>query len=260
MKTYSGYTTVTEDTLQNFYLEQDINPFTENQYVICENGDVLRYSHGELVGLEYNIDNFKPLNQEQKMAFDLLENREVPIKALVGIAGSGKTIMALKFGLKKLKNKEVRKIIIVRQPSPVGESVGHIKGTKETKLEAWFKPIQDNGGKGWTSSIEFEIPAYMQGRSLDDTFIIVDEAQLLTDDQVEMLGSRVGKGSEIVFCGDYDQVFNNKYKGSKNGLVKMIDLMAGYTLFGIVKLIKSERSPVAELFATIFRKAKENNE
>lgn len=257
---YSGYIQVSDEQLARFYEGKDLEKLLINQYVVAENNQaILRFDGEKLNSLHLpKFKEFKPQNEEQKMAFDLMANKDVPIKTLIGIAGSGKTKLGLTFGLKALEKGDVNKLFIVRQPSPVGEEIGFLKGTKEEKLQAWFKPVLDNleGGEFQLQQmiqrglIEFEAPAFMQGRDLQSTFVVVDEAQLLTPEQVKMLGSRIGHGSTIVFAGDYEQVFNKKYSGDRNGLIKMVDVLAGHPLFGVVHMTKSVRGPVAELFAT----------
>lgn len=255
---YSGYSHVTNDQFEKFYAG-DFSDLLINQYVVAEDGQIKRFDGKNLVHLNLpEVKGFKPKNSEQKMAFDMMTNDEIPIKCLIGIAGSGKTKLGLNFGMKALKEGKVKKLFIVRQPSPVGEEIGFLKGTKDEKLAAWFKPVLDNmddGGWGLdamitSGQIEFEAPSFMQGRDLQETFVLVDEAQLLTVEQVKMLGSRVGHGSTIVFAGDYDQVFNKKYAGDKNGLLKMVDTFKGCPEFGVVHMTQSVRGRVAELFAT----------
>lgn len=255
---YSGYSIVTNEQFEKFYTG-DYSDLLINQYVISEKGQIMRFNGEQLVHLNLpEVKGFSPKNSEQKMAFDMMINDDIPIKTLIGIAGSGKTKLGLNFGMKALKEGKVKKLFIVRQPSPVGEEIGFLKGTKDEKLAAWFKPVLDNmddGGWGLenmisSGQIEFEAPSFMQGRDLQETFILVDEAQLLTVEQVKMLGSRVGHGSTIVFAGDYEQVFNKKYAGDKNGLVKMVETFAGTPEFGVVHMTQSVRGRVAELFAT----------
>jgi predicted ribonuclease YlaK len=251
---------ISEEKLAQYYEGKTLQGLITNQYLYTENKEtILRFDGEKLTSLHLpKFKEFKPQNEEQKMAFDLMANRDIPIKVLIGIAGSGKTKMGLTFGLKALEKGDAKKLFIVRQPSPVGEEIGFLKGTKDEKLQAWFKPILDNleGGEFQLQQmiqrgmIEFEAPAFMQGRDLQETYVVVDEAQLLTTEQVKMLGSRIGHGSTIVFAGDYEQVFNKKYSGEKNGLIKMVDTLAGNPLFGVVHMVKSVRGPVAELFAT----------
>lgn len=267
---YSGYKQVTDEELAK-YFQGDHTDLIVNQYVFTEQEGKIYVYNGERLEEVYlekpkdkkdlfqpkKKDMFLPRNFEQKMAFHLMNNDKVPIKTLIGVAGAGKTKLGLNFGLQALDTGKVKKLFIVRQPSPVGEEIGFLKGTKDEKLAAWFNPIFDNMDDAWSiqeriarKEIEFEAPSFMQGRDLQETFVLIDEAQLLTVEQVKMLGSRIGEGSTIVFAGDYDQVFNKKYAGDKNGLLKLVETFAGVPEFGVVHMTKSVRGRVAELFAT----------
>jgi predicted ribonuclease YlaK len=206
-------------------------------------------------------DIFKPLNLEQECYFDLLNDDTIPIKVCTGIAGSGKTKSALKFGFHKINSKDslIEKIMIIRNPVSVGEEVGFFKGDKNEKLACWNNPARDNLENESMLSfedmvarglIEMEIPATMQGRDLKNTWIIVDECQQMTYEQVKMIGSRVAYGSQIIFIGDLDQTFLKKYKDN-NGLEKLYNLR-GHQLVGVVDLKEDVRSEVSKLFATSY--------
>lgn len=203
--------------------------------------------------------SFKPLNVEQELMFDLLNNDNVPIKVLQGIAGTGKTKSALKFGFEKLSQGIVDKIIIVRNVVSIGEKVGYFKGDKDDKLMKWNSPARDNLENDRQESLEelvengtiqLEIPDTMQGRDIKKAWIIVDEAQYLTHDQVKMIGERVSQDTMIVFCGDVNQIYNQKFKGD-NGFKDLINLR-GHHLIGFVELTEDVRSETSKLFATLY--------
>jgi PhoH-like ATPase len=252
---YKGYREVTQSELASIY-EGKLVPGV-NEYVLCE-GEAYRFNGETLLPLKYDkIKGFAPKNLEQKMLFDLLSNDKIPIKVAAGIAGSGKTKAAMQYGLNKIKSGEYQRLFIVKQPAPAGEEIGFLKGDKNEKIRNWMGSIVDNleGGDQelfylqQRGQIEFDIVAHMLGRDIQDSIIIVDECQLLTKEQIRLLGSRVSKGSCIIFCGDYEQIFNKKYKAD-NGLVAMIEGLKGHDLFGMVELKESVRSKVAELFST----------
>ncbi|WP_257064246.1 PhoH family protein [Priestia megaterium] len=258
MEHYTGFREISQKEIEDYYAGKIFDDIYINQYLKTDNGALLRVTDDGFKTLKYEIPTIKPRNKEQKMAFDLLEDDSIPIKALMGIAGGGKTYLALTHGIHKLKNhKDIKRIMIIRQPEPVGKDIGYLSGNKDEKLAAWFKPITDNLEGGWQeferrkANGEFiiDIPAFMQGRSIDNCFIIVDEAQLLTKEQVVMLGTRVGENSQIVFSGDYKQTLVDRYKGNKNGLVQMVEYFKGDKEFGCVTFSKSERSGVAGKFA-----------
>lgn len=261
-KEYVGYQSVNDHQLASFLEGRDLDQLKINQYIIFEQ-DIFVYDGVKVMPIFYPyIKDFYPMNQSQKMAFHLLWNDEVPIKALFGVAGSGKTRMAIRIALEKLKDEEFSKLLLVRQPTAVGDDLGYLKGTKEEKMDAWMRPIRDNmteeefqfqiraGGK-FTQKIEFEVVGYMLGRDLRNTIVLVDDAQMMTKDQMKMVGSRIGEGSILILCGDIDQIFAEKYK-KNNGMESVWGSLPGSPLFGMVYLDKSVRSPVAELFATSF--------
>lgn len=249
---YDGYKHISEEDLAHVYEGSLVIP--TNEYLIVEN-EVYRYD-GKPLSFK-KLKGFSPKNIEQKMAFDLLDNDDIPIKFLYGIAGSGKTKAALQYGLSKLNKFDG--IFIVRHPVTVGETLGLYKGTKEDKLKNWINSVIDNveGGDYVVENmqrqrqLEFDVPGDMQGRDLKNKFIIVDEAQQLTREQIKMIGSRVSTGSVIVFCGDIEQTFEVKYKGEKNGLAWAVEMLKNEKEVGIVQLKKSVRGRVAELFASM---------
>jgi PhoH-like ATPase len=233
----------------------------DNEYIIYDNNNkICRYhaSSGQFLPLNTKMDTIKARNLQQKMAIDLLNDGNIPVKTLIGKAGGGKTYLAIQHALRKLMSGETKKIVVVRQPEPVGKDIGYLSGSKEVKLQAWFKPVMDNlEGYGHyietlieRGTVEFEIPAHMQGRTIPDATIILDEAQLTTIQQIKMIGERVGENSELILCGDIMQTLVDKYV-EDNGLAYVINNLAGRHLFGLVMFTKSERSEVAELFANL---------
>jgi PhoH-like ATPase len=252
---YKGFREVTEEELAAI---QEGNLRIEPNEYIKFGDEAFRYDGQKIIPLKYSkIKDFKPKNVEQKMLFDLLDNNNIPVKFAVGIAGSGKTRAAITYGLEKVKAGEFQRLFIVKQPAPASEhELGYLKGTKEDKMRSWMGSVFDNlqGGEMEAEymiqrgQLEFDVVAYMLGRDLQSSFIIVDEAQLLTKNQVKLLGSRVSQGSVIVFCGDYEQIFNKKYE-KDNGLIAGVDLLKDSGLTGAVTLTQSVRSKVAELFA-----------
>lgn len=255
---YCGYVKVTDEQLASYYEGKNLDELLINQYLICSNDKVVRFDGNRIVDLRLpDIKGFKAKNIHQMMALDLLHNKKVPAKVLTGIAGSGKTRMAIQYGLYLLQQGEIQKIFITRNPATVGEEIGHLPGEKMEKINFITQPILDNLEGGMFDlqrmiaheEIEFDAPNFLQGRDLRESFIIVDESQMMNRELVKMLGSRVGEGSQICFVGDYEQAFSRKYKGENNGLLHMIDTLKGNSLFGIVELQDSVRGAVAEMFA-----------
>lgn len=261
-KDYRGYRSVDEATMASYLEGRNLESLYINEYVVFDKS-VFVYNGHSVVPISFpNIKDFYPMNMTQKMAFHLLWNDNVPIKTLFGVAGSGKTRMAIRIALERLKREDFAKLLIVRQPTAVGDDLGYLKGTKDEKMEAWMKPIRDNmseeefqyqlrsGGK-FLNNIEFDVIGYMLGRDLRNTIVLVDDAQMMTKDQMKMVGSRIGEGSVLMLCGDVDQIFADKYK-KNNGMEAVWSNLPNSKLFGMIYLDQSVRSPVAELFATAF--------
>jgi len=159
------------------------------------------------------------LNEEQKIAKDKILNNAITI--LSGKAGSGKTLLACQTALDMLFKKTVSKIIITR-PTVSKEEIGFLPGDLREKMEPWMQPIYSNFYQLYnkekideileSGQVEIVPLAFMRGRTFLDAFIIVDEAQNCTNDQMEMITSRLGIRSKMVICGDSAQV-DLKYKG-----------------------------------------------
>jgi predicted ribonuclease YlaK len=231
--------------------------FYVNQYVIVA-GEPKRFDGRQLIDVRSKpIKDFEPMNVEQRCLFDLLGNDDIQAKFVRGVAGSGKTKCVMQFGLSKvLDGKRFDRYLVVRNPVPVGPQIGYLKGDLGAKLAPWQNAIVDNlpnGRKDFDylvskGALEWDIPALMQGRDLRRTFIHVTEAQMLTFEQLQMLGSRASHGAVIVFEGDEKQVLNDAYVAN-NGLRDIVGKLVGNPEIGYMRLTKTVRSRVAELFA-----------
>jgi phosphate starvation-inducible PhoH-like protein len=159
------------------------------------------------------------LNEEQKEAKEKILSNAITI--LSGKAGSGKTLLACQVALDMLFKKTVNKIIITR-PTVSKEEIGFLPGDLREKMEPWMQPIYSNFYQLYnkekidkileSGQVEIVPLAFMRGRTFLDAFIIVDEAQNCTNDQMEMITSRLGLRSKMVVCGDTQQV-DLKYRG-----------------------------------------------
>jgi phosphate starvation-inducible PhoH-like protein len=153
------------------------------------------------------------LNEEQKQAKALIV--ENPVVVLKGMAGSGKTLVAVQAALDMLFSKEVEKIIITR-PTVAKEELGFLPGDLKEKMDPWLAPIYHNlymlYGKDKVDkeleygNIEIVPFAFMRGRTFVNSFVIVDEAQNVTHDQMETVIGRLGKNSKMAICGDLAQI------------------------------------------------------
>ena len=274
---------VASDVIDRFYKDKKLamtafedRPFVPNEFIILKgNGSqsaLTRYDGkaGALVALQ-KADSapwgVKPLNVEQKLALELLLNKDIQLVTLVGVAGSGKTLITLAAAMHQtLEEKHYRRILIGRPVVAVGHDIGFLPGTKEEKLTNWMGAIYDNlsyllerpkGSLETTDmdiqmlieegTIEIEAVTYLRGRSLPNLMIIIDDAQNLTPHEVKTIISRAGQGAKIVLTGDPYQIDNYYLDASSNGLTNLVERFKGQQLFGHVTFTRSERSPLAAL-------------
>ena len=285
---YTGFQelTVPQSVVDKVYSEREISAekFPElmiNEFIRCtsesdERRKVLlrRRSNGMLTVPAVRVEkvwNLSPRNKEQRMALDLLLDPEVKLITLTGGAGTGKTLLALAAALQQTLHENIYEKILVSRPIiPLGNDIGFLPGSKESKLASWMQPIFDNlefllGGaeerkpksssrlsvEGLMNSHKLDLEAltYIRGRSIPRQFIIIDEAQNLTPHEVKTIISRCGGDSKMVLTGDPAQIDNPYLDASGNGLSYTVDRLKGEGIFGHVTLRHSERSELAALAA-----------
>ena len=206
----------------------------------------------------------KPRNKEQNFSLDLLMDPEVQVVTLIGKAGSGKTLLAIAAGLAQVVDSDGYKRLIVSRPiQPLGKDIGYLPGTMEEKMTPWLAPIQDNlrylmGNDKETlrmyvsqGTIEIEALTYIRGRSIANSFIIIDEAQNLTAHELKTIITRVGENTKVVLTGDIDQIDNVYVDETSNGLAYAVEKFKTFDISGHITLVKGERSKVATLAAKI---------
>jgi PhoH-like ATPase len=210
----------------------------------------------------------KPLNVQQRFALDLLLDKDIALTTLIGVPGSGKTLLALAAGLEQVfETSDYRRLLISRPVIPVGRDIGYLPGSKEEKLSTWTGAIKDNieylcDATGQVTQeevlaeasdilgsekIEIEAVSFLRGRSLPRIYFIIDDAQNLTPHEVKTIISRAGENTKIVLTGDPYQIDNPYLDASSNGFSNLVDRFKGQALFGAVKFDKIERSKLAGL-------------
>lgn len=216
------------------------------------------------------IWGIRPLNREQRYAFDILLDDTIPLVTLAGKAGTGKTILGIAAGLQKVVNEKIyRRLAIYRPVIPMGRDIGFLPGTEQEKLTPWMQPIVDNlefllneqsGGKKGNGRMDYLMDSnvldiraltYIRGRSLPQQFIIVDEAQNLTPHEVKTIITRAGHGTKLVLTGDPYQIDHPYLDSTSNGLTHVVEKFRGQTMAAHITLMKGERSPLAELASTL---------
>jgi PhoH-like ATPase len=241
-----------------------------NGYYILKDGNdsvLTRYDQEagqvERVEKEY-IYSIKPRNAEQAFAVNALLNDDIKLVALQGVAGTGKTLLALASALEQ-RNKYAQ-IILARPIIPLSNrDIGFLPGDAEEKVSPYMQPLWDNLKfiksqfkstekkhkvlEEMEESGELSITAlaFIRGRSLSNVMFIVDEAQNLSPHEVKTIITRAGEGTKVVFTGDINQIDTPYMDEESNGLTYLIDRLKGHPLFASVRLEKGERSELANL-------------
>ena len=283
---YKGWSevTVTDAEIDILYKERKVATkltLHENEYALLKGETKTALSQYEcekkmffLVNGDLEAMGLRPLNLEQRFAFDLLLNDDIKLVTLVGQAGTGKTLLALACALQKVigRNPRYQKLLVARPIVPLGKDIGYLPGTKDQKLNFWMQPVFDNlgfllqkeeGERGFGKAkdriealmdadlLEIEAITYIRGRSIPNQFIIIDEAQNLTPHEIKTIVSRAGKGTKIVLTGDPEQIDTPYLDANSNGLTYTAERLKGQRLVGHILLSKSERSEIATLAAEL---------
>ena len=203
---------------------------------------------------------------EQRLALDLLMDPEVGIVSLGGRAGTGKSALALCAGLEAvLERHEHRKVVVFRPLYAVGgQELGYLPGSEGEKMNPWAQAVFDTLGSVVSQNVMDEVLdrgllevlplTHIRGRSLHDSFVIVDEAQSLEKNVLLTVMSRIGQRSKIVLTHDVAQRDNLRV-GRHDGVVAVVETLKGHPLFGHVTLTRSERSPIAALVTEMLERA-----
>jgi len=185
-----------------------------------------------------------------------------------GKAGTGKTLLALAAGLRRVVDDGAYARLLVSRPvMPLGRDIGFLPGDVDQKLNPWMQPIYDNlefllvaggskrrGVRGFeelfdAGQLQVEPLTYIRGRSLPHQYVIVDEAQNLTPHEVKTVITRCGEGTKIILTGDPYQIDNPYVDSSTNGLSVTADRLRGEPIVGHILLSKGERSELANIAA-----------
>ena len=276
---------VDDQTVDHFYenseeviLEKEDGRFYPNQFVmLVSNANEKKTALSRFISYGQPLKTVKayksgiwgviPRNKEQSFCLDLLLDPEVPVVSLIGKAGSGKTLLAVAAGLHQVMESEktmrYRKLVVSRPVQPMGRDIGFLPGSLEEKMLPWLAPIQDNlqflmGNDKTTldmyienGTIELEALSYIRGRSIANAYIIIDEAQNLSNHEMKTILTRVGEGTKIVLTGDIEQIDNAYVDETTNGLTHVVERFKDQSVAGHVTLLKGERSKVATIAAKV---------
>lgn len=241
-----------------------------NAYYILKSdkNSVLAYYNSDVGTLE-RVDkklayNIKPKNAEQTFALHAITNPNIRLVSIQGVAGTGKTLLALAGALEQ--RREYKQIFLARPIVPLSnKDIGYLPGDIKSKLNPYMEPLWDNlkfiqnqykeTDKEFQKITELvnqeklviQPLAYIRGRSLSNIFFIVDEAQNLTPHEIKTIISRAGENTKIIFTGDVFQIDTPYLDSQSNGLSYLIDRVKDHPLYAHIKLEKGERSELANL-------------
>ena len=202
----------------------------------------------------YNGKLIYPKTLGQKSYYYALKNNDVVFG--IGPAGTGKTYLAVVFAVAALKNNEVKKIILTRPAVEAGENLGFLPGDLKEKVDPYLRPLYDALydmlGVEQTKKlmekgvIEIAPLAYMRGRTLEDAYVILDEAQNTTDNQMKMFLTRLGFRSKMIVTGDISQI--DLPRNTTSGLIRALDILEGVKGISFIHLSAMDvvRHPVVQ--------------
>ncbi|MDU3010097.1 MAG: PhoH family protein [Peptoniphilus harei] len=204
----------------------------------------------------------------QKRYIDAINNNDIVFG--IGPAGTGKTYLAMAAAVRAFKSKEVNRIILTRPAVEAGENLGFLPGDLQNKVDPYLRPLYDAlfeilGHDTYNNLFEkglIEVAplAYMRGRTLDSAFVILDEAQNTTNEQMKMFLTRLGYGSKAIITGDVTQI--DLPRGKQSGLKTVLRILAGVKGIGITYLNKNDivRHPLVQRIIDAYEKYEKTRE
>lgn len=245
--------------------EQNIN------YLISEleelNLDDIEKVNDDFICMTINGKALRPKTIGQKQYIDYIRNNTIVFG--IGPAGTGKTYLAMAMAITAFKNNEVNRIILTRPAIEAGENLGFLPGDLQQKVDPYLRPLYDalyeimgadnfikNMEKG---AIEVAPLAYMRGRTLDNSFIVLDEAQNTTPEQMKMFLTRIGYGSKAVITGDITQI--DLPSGKKSGLIESTKILSDIKGIEICTLTTKDvvRHPLVQKIINAYEKYEQKN-
>ena len=270
----SGWTGMVEEsvgsTIIDSLYEKDKIPHEFGKTHPCHTGIVLHSEKGsalarvtpdkqlKLVKGDRAAFGLHGRSAEQRVALDILLDNEIGIISLGGRAGTGKSALALSAGLEAVLEKRLHKKVVIFRPlyAVGGQELGYLPGTENEKMSPWAQAVFDTLGALVSQQVIDEVVerglievlplTHIRGRSLHDSFVIVDEAQSLERGVLLTVLSRIGQGSRVVLTHDIAQRDNLRV-GRHDGVVAVIESLTGHPLFAHITLTRSERSQIAAL-------------
>ncbi len=218
--------------------------------------------YDDAICLTINGRPVKPKTLGQKKYIDLIRDNTIVFG--IGPAGTGKTYLAMAMAITAFKNNEVNRIILTRPAIEAGEKLGFLPGDLQQKVDPYLRPLYDAlyeimGAEKFMQNMEkglIEVAplAYMRGRTLDNAFIVLDEAQNTTPEQMKMFLTRIGYGSKAVITGDLTQI--DLGEGKKSGLVDAVKILSSVDDIGILQFTNRDvvRHPLVQKIINAYEK------
>lgn len=251
-----------DDLFENETVEYESSTF-ENTFVICNGPSQGKSALGifsknniDLIRSTKEIAGIQPRNKEQTFALTALNNRDIPLVSLTGLAGSGKTYLALMVGLEHVLSGNYERLVVTRNIEPVGRDLGYLPGDVNEKMAPWLAPLMDNFRHHFKDKSYFELMmekgtieiaplSYIRGRTFNNSYIIVDEAQNATIHELKTIITRIGENSKMVLMGDTGQIDTPYINERSNGLSIVVEKFKPSILSAHVHLQRGERSELA---------------
>lgn len=255
----------------------DHDQWYPNQALISQNDAgfnvIVREINRNIAKLEYMVDYFhhnhsiwgiNARNMEQNIALNYLMDPDIDFVSLLGVAGTGKTLLTLAAALEQtLEQNLYNEIIMTRATIPIGEDIGFLPGTEEEKMTPWMGALMDNlevltSSEGYTDwekestqelmnkRIKIKSMNFMRGRTFQSKFIIIDEAQNLTPKQMKALITRAGEGTKVVCLGNIGQIDSPYLTETTTGLTYIVDRFKSWEHSAHITLEQGERSRLSQ--------------
>ena len=255
---------LSEEELANFYDGSLKVDALTNQYLLIKfEGSIVdkfRYDGKKFVKLKYKslesqiLGDIKPRNMRQELYLDLLANDKIPVKAALGVAGSGKTFLATAYALQELQRGKYERMVIIRNGIKVQgvPDLGTLPGDATEKLKNSCLFMADIIGDFFFDSflqsnkIQISYLGDMRSRSISNSIILCNESQNLNTELVKMIITRVAENSQLIMDFDLSQIDHKNFE-KDNGMLSLLEGLKGNELFGAVELDRIERSAVARL-------------
>lgn len=216
----------------------------------------------------FNNKGVKPCNDEQILGYSMMTDPGIDLISLFGPAGTGKTLLALLAATLELSMGRYERICIFRINKEIGEPMGFLPGTEEEKMLPWARPIITSlkllYNRGVTKKkkdgfdrlmenglVEISGINYIRGDTFSNSFVILDDAQNLTPNQMKAFLTRIGEGSKCVLTGDLEQIDDYRLDPQSSGLSKVLSAFPGQPKYAQLRLQKTERSELAALAARL---------